>query len=59
MIYKDCKPITGIYHDGKTITAVYRGAILVWGGRANSCFGNGYWINDAPWINTDGWKNNA
>lgn len=23
-----------------------------------SCFGAGWWINDKPWINEEGWKNN-
>lgn len=22
-----------------------------------SCFGKGYWINEKPWKNDDGWKN--
>jgi hypothetical protein len=23
-----------------------------------SCFGSGFWIQNRPWINNNGWKNN-
>ena len=39
------------------IAAIYNGAVLIWN-MIRSCFGAGYWRNDAPWSNTDGWKNN-
>lgn len=39
------------------VKAVYRGANLVWMA-IKSCFGAGYWINAAPWLNDEGWKNN-
>lgn len=35
---------------------IYRGARLVWQA-ISSCFGSGAWLNDKPWLNTDGWKN--
>lgn len=37
-------------------TAVYRGARLVWTA-IKSCFGAGFWVNDKPWLNNEGWKN--
>lgn len=56
MIYKDRKEISGIFVSGKVITAVYKGAVLVWEA-INSCFGNGFWVNVKPWSNKDGWRN--
>jgi hypothetical protein len=40
----------------KAITQIYQGAKLVWEA-IKSCFGAGFWKNDAPWSNTEGWKN--
>lgn len=25
----------------------------------NSCFGAGYWVNEKPWLNNEGWNNNV
>ena len=25
----------------------------------NSCFGAGYWVNEKPWLNDEGWNNNV
>jgi hypothetical protein len=40
----------------RVVTEVYRGARLVWTA-IKSCFGAGYWVNDKPWLNNEGWKN--
>lgn len=56
MIIKNGKEIIEIYRGKNSINEIYRGKMLVWQ-VARSCFGNGYWINEKPWINTDGWKN--
>lgn len=41
----------------KAIYRVIKGsAVLLWE-LVHSCFGSGYWRNDLPWSNTDGWKN--
>lgn len=40
----------------KVATEIYRGARLVWTA-IKSCFGAGYWVNDEPWLNEEGWKN--
>lgn len=40
----------------RSVTAVYRGAQLVWEA-VRSCFGAGFWLNDKPWLNNEGWKN--
>lgn len=63
MIYKGRTPITGIYktdeRDGihRAMLSVYKGIYLVWQ-LIRSCFGRGYWINNQPWVDSDGWKNN-
>ena len=44
--------VTEIYH----ITE--EGARLVWTA-IKSCFGAGYWVNEKPWLNSEGWKNNV
>lgn len=42
----------------KAIVLVYRGKRLIWEG-IRSCFGRGLWMNEKPWLNSDGWKNNV
>ncbi len=56
MIYKDGKQIAAIFAGGRVISAVYKGAGLVWQA-IRSCFGSGFWVNEKPWINDEGWKN--
>ena len=56
MIYHDEKEIIAIHGNGKVISAVYRGVRLVWQA-IRSCFGAGYWVNEKPWRNDEGWKN--
>ena len=55
MIRKGNKELAVRYHGGKVITAVYKGAKLIWEA-INSCFGSGTWYNDKRWSNKDGWK---
>lgn len=52
------KEITGVNFGGRAIAAVYKGTKLVWEA-IRSCFGKGFWINEYPWNNLDGWKNNS
>lgn len=56
MIKIGSKDISSIRIGGKAVTAVYKGAKLIWES-VTSCFGSGYWINDYPWKNDNGWKN--
>lgn len=35
---------------------IRHGANLLWTA-IRSCFGSGHWINEKPWVNSDGWKN--
>lgn len=56
MIFYDGKELTARYIGSKAIEAVYKGAVLVWEA-VSSCFGSGMWINNRPWSNLDGWRN--
>lgn len=48
--------IIGIHRLGKAIEVVYHMGSVVY--RAiRSCFGSGGWVNDAPWLNDEGWNN--
>lgn len=51
------REFSAVYYGKKAISAIYKGARLVWEA-IRSCFGKGYWINEYPWDNEDGWKNN-
>lgn len=40
---------------------IYKGTQLIWQlaqDVINCCFSTGKWINDAPWIDDETWKNN-
>ena len=53
------KEITSISKYPHVVTAVYHvrnGLHLVWE-LIKSCFGRGYWVNSAPYVNNDAWKN--
>lgn len=56
MRYRNQKETTGVYRGSRVISAIYHGARLVWE-LISSCFGKGYWINNAPFVNEDGWRN--
>lgn len=56
MIFFGDKEITLVQLGNKVITQIYLGAKLVWEA-IKSCFGAGFWKNDAPWSNVEGWKN--
>ena len=50
------KEITVVNAYGRTITAIYAGTRLVWQA-IRRCFGSGWWVNEKPWLNEEGWKN--
>lgn len=56
MIFFGDKEITLVQLGNKVITQIYLGAKLVWEA-IRSCFGSGFWKNETPWSNTEGWKN--
>lgn len=49
------KDITEVYAHNKAISAIYKGAVLVWEA-VRSCFGSGMWISKKPWLGKEGWK---
>lgn len=57
MIYKEGKEITAVYLGSRAISAVYKGAVLVWQA-VRSCFASGRWIGRKPWVGKEKWKNN-
>jgi len=56
MIFPSDKELESSFIGGKIVTQICKGLQLVWEA-IKSCFGAGYWKNDAPWSNTEGWKN--
>lgn len=56
MFTKDKEEVIDIHVNGKAGTMLYKGRTLLWEA-VKSCFGRGMWINDKPWSNTDGWRN--
>ena len=48
--------VTDIRVNGKAGTMLFKRRRLVWEA-VRSCYGRGMWINDKPWSNTDGWRN--
>jgi hypothetical protein len=55
-LYSQSQEITADYRGKKAVAAIYKGARLVWEA-IRSCFGKGFWIQNYPWNNSDGWKN--
>lgn len=55
-LYSKERGITAIIKDNKYVAAVYKGTQLIWQ-YIRSCFGRGYWINEKPWSNDNGWAN--
>lgn len=56
MIFKGNSDQFLLYYGNIAINSVYKGLLLIWQA-IRSCFGNGYWDNDKPWDNEDGWTN--
>ena len=54
MIYKNKLELTARYYGKHAITAVYHGSKLAWEA-ISSCFGSGYWQQNLPWTDKQGW----
>ncbi len=52
------KDMEARYIGQRTISAVYKGAVLVWEA-ISSCFGSGAWFGTRPWSGKDGWRGNT
>lgn len=55
MIIINGKIISAIRYGEIALSAVYKGATLVWQA-VRSCFGSGRWIKDKPWLGNEGWR---
>ena len=56
MIYINKKELESLFLHNIVISQIYKGTIIIWEA-IKSCFGAGFWKNDAPWSNNEGWKN--
>lgn len=56
MIFLGKKEIESIFIGKNPVAQIYIGAKLVWES-IKSCFGAGFWKNEAPWSNIEGWRN--
>lgn len=56
MIHKDGNELSARFWGKRIVVSVYQGLKVIWL-NIKSCFGNGYWENEQPWINNEGWKN--
>lgn len=57
MIKLNNKDIIDIHLGTRGIMSVYLGTKLVWNKQTKilSCFSNGYWIDEYPWVDTEIW----
>jgi hypothetical protein len=55
MLTSDTKKFSKLTVGEKAISALYRGATLVWQA-VSSCFGGGLWVSKQPWSDKDAWK---
>lgn len=55
MIRRNGKEMVAVHYGTKTISAIYKGSVLVWQA-IRSCFGAGYWVDSKPWIDDEPWK---
>lgn len=56
MIQINGKEISLVFYGEKAVSTIRKGTRLVWQA-VRSCFGAGYWVNEKPWINKEGWRN--
>ena len=42
--------------DGHMVETMWLNGHIIWQG-IRSCYGGGMWLNEKPYLNTDGWKN--
>ena len=60
MKYKNGKELLGKYLNDTACIAIYKvvgGVVHTLWEYIRSCFGRGFWANEKPWNNADGWKN--
>jgi len=42
--------------NGEMVSEMWLNGHIIWQG-IRSCYGGGMWLNEKPYLNTDGWKN--
>ena len=57
MIVRNGKEVIELYRGKTPIVEMYRGKHLIYQ-IISSCVGKGFWVNNAPFVNTDVWRNN-
>ena len=57
MLIRKGKEISSIFHKNRSIQAIYHNSELIWEA-IRSCFGNGLWKSEKPWLGKDAWKLN-
>lgn len=57
--------LVDIIRQGYPLLKVFRSGYLVWDktkedidDESMSCFGNGYWVDTLPWLDSDAWRDN-
>lgn len=57
MIRINNRNISGVYIESRGIAAIYEGHKLVWEKIKEiiSCYSNGYWIDEYPWVDDQVW----
>lgn len=57
MIYINNRSISDVYRGSRAIAAIYNGHRLVWTKirQIISCYSNGYWIDEYPWVDEQCW----
>lgn len=55
MIIRNGKEIVARFKNNKQVVAIYKGAHIIWE-FISSCFGKGFWIEDAPWSEDSAWS---
>lgn len=45
-----------VTYNQKDIGTIRKGLEVIWEA-IKSCFGSGFWVNEKPWLNGEGWKN--
>ena len=60
MIHINNRDISDIYRASRAIVEVYKGHRLVWQKIKEiiSCYSNGYWVDEYPWVDDTFWKDN-
>lgn len=60
-IFNTGRSIDNIYNSNRSIKAIYNNGRLIWSIDSqninkNSCFSNGYWEDQYPWVDDEVWQ---